>query len=162
MTNIEQQGRVPGDPRHSLVVDLISGWCLWPRAVLTVQQVSELGDARPSGIRQPEPAQTAKMEAAWERMFKREVRQDYAAGIHRPPVFPEESATRTSPAAGVKRSQQPTIMVPLSTAAGAGQVWVNTRSGKYFLPGSRYYGKTKEGAYMTEQEAKARGYVAAK
>jgi hypothetical protein len=32
-------------------------------------------------------------------------------------------------------------------------VCVNTRSGKYFLPGSRYYGKTKEGGYTTEQEA---------
>jgi hypothetical protein len=46
--------------------------------------------------------------------------------------------------------------------AAASEVWVNTRSGKYFLPGSRYHGKTKEGAYMTEQEAQARGYVAAK
>jgi hypothetical protein len=27
----------------------------------------------------------------------------------------------------------------------AGQVWVNTRSGKYWEPGSRFYGKTKSG-----------------
>jgi hypothetical protein len=25
------------------------------------------------------------------------------------------------------------------------EVWANTRSGKYFKPGSRYYGKTKQG-----------------
>ena len=46
-------------------------------------------------------------------------------------------------------------------ASNASQVWVNTRSGKYFQHGSRYYGKTKEGEYMTESQAKARGYVAA-
>jgi hypothetical protein len=29
----------------------------------------------------------------------------------------------------------------------------NTRSGKYFKPGSRYYGKMKEGKFMTEIDA---------
>jgi hypothetical protein len=47
-------------------------------------------------------------------------------------------------------------------SAGADKVWVNTKSGKYFLPGSRYYGKTKEGQYMTEAEAKKQGFTAAK
>jgi hypothetical protein len=40
----------------------------------------------------------------------------------------------------------------------AGQVWVNTRSGKYWKPGSRYYGKTKQGQYMSEEEAIQKGY----
>src|SRR5262249_51270515 len=35
----------------------------------------------------------------------------------------------------------------------ASEVWVNTRSGKYWKPGSRYYGKTKEGEFMSELEA---------
>jgi len=48
-------------------------------------------------------------------------------------------------------------------AAGtAGQVWVNTKSGKYFLPGSTYYGNTKQGQYMTEAQAQQQGYVAAR
>ena len=40
----------------------------------------------------------------------------------------------------------------------ASQVWVNTRSGKYWKPGSLYYGKTKQGQYMSEEEAIQKGY----
>ena len=47
---------------------------------------------------------------------------------------------------------------PAASPATAGQVWVNTKSGKYWLPGSRYYGKTKQGEYMPEAAARAKGY----
>jgi hypothetical protein len=40
-------------------------------------------------------------------------------------------------------------------------VWVNTQSGVYHKPGSRYYGKTNQGKYMTEADAKKAGYRAA-
>lgn len=40
---------------------------------------------------------------------------------------------------------------------GADKVWVNTVSNVYHCPGTRYYGTTKAGAYMTEAEAKAKG-----
>ena len=47
-----------------------------------------------------------------------------------------------------------------TTAANSAvnEVWVNTRSGKYWKPGSRYYGKTKEGEFMSELDALDRGY----
>jgi hypothetical protein len=53
-----------------------------------------------------------------------------------------------------------------STAAAAtpprsGDVWVNTKSGKYWKPGSRYYGKTKQGEYLSEKEAVQNGYLPA-
>lgn len=37
-------------------------------------------------------------------------------------------------------------------------VWVNTRSGVYHCPGTRWYGTTKEGKYMNECEAQKAGY----
>jgi hypothetical protein len=51
---------------------------------------------------------------------------------------------------------------PAPPAGGTTQVWVNTASGKYFRPGSRYYGHTKQGRYMSEAEAIKAGYTAAK
>ncbi|CCW35524.1 hypothetical protein CTKA_02384 [Chthonomonas calidirosea] len=50
---------------------------------------------------------------------------------------------------------------PSTPSNGVVRVWVNTRSGKYFLPGSRYYGNTKRGEYMTEDQAIRQGYVKA-
>jgi len=37
-------------------------------------------------------------------------------------------------------------------------VWVNTHSGVYHCPASRWYGKTKYGTFMGECEARADGY----
>ena len=41
------------------------------------------------------------------------------------------------------------------------QVWLNTKSGKYCKPGSRYYTKTKQGEYLSEKEAVQKGYLPA-
>jgi hypothetical protein len=48
---------------------------------------------------------------------------------------------------------------PTNTQAGNPtiKVWVNTLSGVYHCPGTKYYGSTKEGAYMTQKEAQDKG-----
>ncbi len=43
-------------------------------------------------------------------------------------------------------------------ANSSGMVWVNTDSGVYHKPGTRYYGKTKHGKYMLEADAIKAGY----
>jgi hypothetical protein len=42
------------------------------------------------------------------------------------------------------------------------KVWVNTATGVYHCPNSRYYGATKAGEYLTELEARSKGYRPAK
>lgn len=58
------------------------------------------------------------------------------------------------------------VVVPTAaTASGttafaipqAAQVWVNSSSKVYHCPGTRYYGATKRGEYMTERQAQAAG-----
>ena len=57
-----------------------------------------------------------------------------------------EAVARTAPAPG----------------GGAGKVWVNTDSKIYHNEGSRYYGRTKKGQYMSEADAIKAGYKASK
>jgi hypothetical protein len=37
------------------------------------------------------------------------------------------------------------------------KVWVNTNSHVYHCPGTRWYGKTKQGEYMTQKQAQDKG-----
>jgi hypothetical protein len=41
------------------------------------------------------------------------------------------------------------------------KVWVNTDSHVYHCPGTRWYGNTKKGEYMTQKEAQDKGNRAA-
>jgi predicted Ser/Thr protein kinase len=62
----------------------------------------------------------------------------------------------------VRHSARP-ISEPVGLKAfGAGnpevKVWVNTGSRTYHCPGTRWYGKTQEGVYLTQKEAQDKGY----
>ena len=48
----------------------------------------------------------------------------------------------------------------IASAKSSGQVWVNLES-KVYHKGGRWYGKTKNGKFMSEADAKAAGYRAA-
>jgi hypothetical protein len=72
-------------------------------------------------------------------------------------------ANRESCHAGALRrspdAPQPLRLEATPTDEGARvRVWVNTSSGVYHCPGSRYYGNTRRGEYMTESEARSAGH----
>ncbi|MGA2984712.1 MAG: serine/threonine-protein kinase [Terriglobia bacterium] len=62
----------------------------------------------------------------------------------------------------VRHAVQPIPESPAPKVFGAGnsgvKVWVNTNSATYHCPGTRWYGKTQEGQYMTQKEAQDKGY----
>lgn len=79
------------------------------------------------------------------------------------PQADAKADTKTSMTKGTATTAPTTQTTPTTSSAaaaaggGAGKVWVNSRSKTFHCQGDRFYGKTKEGAYMTEAEAKAKG-----
>ena len=63
-------------------------------------------------------------------------------------------------------SPNPPVSRVVSTTTAASpvksdDVWVNTKSGKYWKSGSAYYAKTKQGEYLSEEDAVQKGYLPA-
>ena len=63
---------------------------------------------------------------------------------------------------GVRSLDTPTLSKPLLVQAGQDRVWVNRATGIYNFPGTRSYGNTIQGEFMSEKEAQAHGYRASK
>ncbi len=76
------------------------------------------------------------------------------------PAAPAAPAPQTAPAP--KATAPPSAAAPAQPPPAKGMVWVNTATGVYHKEGDRYYGNTKQGKYMTEEEAIKAGYRAAK
>lgn len=69
-----------------------------------------------------------------------------------PPPMPAPAAQSKSATMAPKANS-----TNMAAGGGAGKVWVNSKSKTYHCEGTKYYGKTKAGEYMTEADAKTQG-----
>jgi hypothetical protein len=82
------------------------------------------------------------------------------------PAATSTPAPTSAPAPAAKATKTPAPInnasaSDIASAQASGKVWVNTDSGVYHK-GGRWYGKTKQGKFMSEDDAKKAGYHAAK
>jgi len=74
---------------------------------------------------------------------------------------PKESKTTKPSSAKTEGTKAPTDS-EIADAKTKGMVWANTSSKVYHKESSKFYGKTKRGKFMMEDEAKKAGYHEAK
>jgi hypothetical protein len=82
-------------------------------------------------------------------------------GASQVPEKPTARKARTATTGSASRAVPTVSESEIAAARASGKVWVNTETGVYHK-GGQWYGATKQGKFMTEQEATRAGYKVSK
>jgi DNA uptake protein ComE-like DNA-binding protein len=123
----------------------------------TIQKITPLVtvDNAPAAAASPQPTSSSASKS----------RSSSSGAATAPPPANPPAASFAAPAAPAPAASAPPAAKSAPQAQpspGSGMVWVNLDSGVYHKEGTRYYGKTKNGKYMSEADAIKAGYRAAK
>jgi hypothetical protein len=117
-------------------------------------------------VRAADPAPTPSPEASATPAKKHSKKPKATPAATATPTAPSnaaatpEAAAATTPAA--KKHKAPEPQAVQAPGGGNGQVWVNSETHVYHKEGSKWYGKTKHGKYMSEADAVKEGDKASK
>jgi predicted lipid-binding transport protein (Tim44 family) len=106
----------------------------------------------------PSPSPTAEASPA----KKHSKKSKAAAAETATPAAATNSAATPAATPAAKKHKAPEPQSAQAPGGGNGQVWVNTETHVFHKEGSKWYGKTKHGKYMSEAEAVKEGDKAAK
>jgi hypothetical protein len=133
---------------------------LWPESYLTAPYNAHVKDRLENRLHEEVCTGRTPLASA-----QREIATDWIGAYRRRFGVPGMPSARTFHApytSRVRSRRTPIVAAGAPLAATPGEVWVNLRSGIYWRPGTRYYGRTREGKYLRESAAKRAGYRAAK
>src|SRR3977135_4351587 len=117
----------------------------------------------PAAVATPTPATAASPEGTPKKPRAKKSAAPATSPVTVATPTPVPSPTAKNPLSGIFGKKASPSPAPVTSGTpGAGQVWVNTENHTYHKPGSQWYGKTKQGKYVSEQEAIKEGDHSAK